>query len=41
MNVGDIVVGFLQNDNSLIGGAMFMTLVASVMIYHINKKIDS
>jgi hypothetical protein len=40
MNVGDIFVGVSQHDNSLIGGALFMSVVALIMIYFINKKGD-
>lgn len=38
MNVGDIFIGISQHDNSLIGGALFMCIVASTMIYFINKN---
>lgn len=38
MNVGDIFIGISQHDNSLIGGASFMCIVASTMIYFINKN---
>jgi hypothetical protein len=33
MNLGDIVVGVSQHDNSLITGAAFMSVVAFSMIY--------
>jgi hypothetical protein len=38
MNIGDIFVGVSQHNNSLIGGALLMSVVASSMIYFINKK---
>ena len=38
MNIGDFLVGISQRDNSLVGGALFMCIVASTMIYFINKK---
>ena len=38
MNIGDFFIGFSQNDNSLIIGALVMCAIASTMIYFLNKK---
>jgi hypothetical protein len=38
MNIADILVGISQRDYSLIGGAAFMCIIASTMIYFINKN---
>jgi hypothetical protein len=38
MFVGDLFVGVLQKNNSLIIGGIVMTLIASVFIFLINKK---
>lgn len=39
MNIGDIVIGFLQSDNSLIIGASIMSVISIVMLYFIYRKI--
>ena len=39
MNVGDIIIGFLQDDNSLIIGASAMSLISVIMLYYINRKV--
>ena len=39
MNIGDIVVGFSQSDNSLIIGASVMSVVSIAMLYSINRKV--
>ena len=38
MFVGDFIVGILQKDNSLIISALIMCLIASTMIFFINKN---
>lgn len=38
MNICDACIGFSQRDYSLLGGASFMCIVASFMIYFINKN---
>jgi hypothetical protein len=38
MNIADMFVGISQHDFSLIGGAAFMCVIASTMIYFINKN---
>lgn len=38
MNVGDVIIGVLQKNNSLIIGGIVMTLIASSLIFLINKK---
>ena len=38
MLVGDLCIGFAQNDSSLYIGAGVMCIVASTMIYFVNKK---
>ena len=38
MNIGDIVVGISQSDNSLIIGASTMSVISIVMLYFINRK---
>lgn len=35
---GDLIVGVLQKDNSLIISALVMCLIASVLLFFINKK---
>ena len=39
MNIGDIVGGFSQSDNSLIIGASVMSVVSIAMLYSINRKV--
>lgn len=39
MNVGDIIIGFLQDDNSLIIGASIMSVISVIMLYYIKRKI--
>ena len=38
MFIGDLIVGVLLKDNSLIISAVVMCLIASALIYFINKK---
>ena len=38
MFAGDLVVGVLQKNNSLIIGALVMCIISSVLIFAINKK---
>lgn len=38
MFVGDFVVGFLQHENALIISAVVMCIIASAMLYVINKR---
>ena len=38
MFVGDLIVGVFQKDNSLIISAIVMCLIASVLLFFINKK---
>jgi Ca2+/Na+ antiporter len=38
MNICDVFIGISQRDYSLIGGAFFMCMIASSMIYFINKN---
>ncbi|MCH7973904.1 MAG: hypothetical protein IH949_08465 [Bacteroidetes bacterium] len=38
MNIGDMIIGSLQNDNSLIIGASIMSVIAATMLYFIDKK---
>ena len=38
MFLGDLIVGVLQKNNSLIIGALVMCLIASALIFLINKK---
>lgn len=38
MNIGDFFVGISQKDNSLIIGAGIMCILASTMIYFLNKQ---
>ena len=38
MFVGDLIVGVLQKDNSLVISALVMCLIASTLIFFINKK---
>lgn len=37
MNIGDILIGILKHDNSLIGGASVMCIISTTLIYFINK----
>lgn len=39
MNIGDIIVGFLQDDNSLIIGASIMSVISVIILYYINRKV--
>jgi len=39
MNIGDIIIGFLQDDNSLIIGASIMSVISVIMLYYINRKV--
>lgn len=39
MNIGDIIIGFLQDDNSLIIGASVMSVISVIMMYYINRKM--
>lgn len=39
MNIGDIIIGFLQDDNSLIIGANIMSVISVIMLYYINRKV--
>lgn len=41
MNIGDIIIGFLQDDNSLITGASIMSVISVIMLYYINRKVRS
>jgi hypothetical protein len=38
MNIGDTFVGIFQKDSSLIMGALVMCLIASTMLYFVNKQ---
>jgi LPXTG-motif cell wall-anchored protein len=38
MFLGDLIVGVLQKNNSLIVGGLVMILIASALIFLINKK---
>lgn len=38
MNVADTVIGVSQKDNGLIIGAIVMCIIASTMLYFLNKK---
>jgi hypothetical protein len=38
MFLGDLIVGVLQKNNSLIIGRLVMILIASALIFLINKK---
>ena len=38
MFVGDLIIGILQKENSLIIGALVMCIISSVMIFAINKR---
>jgi hypothetical protein len=38
MMVGDLFIGILQKNNSLIIGAMVMCIISSAMIFAINKR---
>ena len=38
MNIADVIVGFSQQDNSLIIGAAIMCIIASIMLYFLNKQ---
>lgn len=37
MNIGDIIIGVIQNDNSLYIGASFMVVFSLSLLYFINK----
>jgi hypothetical protein len=39
MFLGDLIIGVLQKNNSLIIGGVVMTLIASALLFLINKKI--
>jgi len=39
MNIGDIIIGFLQDDNSLIIGASIMAVISVIMLYYIKRKV--
>jgi len=38
MNIGDIIIGFVQNDIGLIIGASIMSILSTVMLYFLNRK---
>ena len=38
MFVGDLIVGVLQKDNALVVGGVIMILIASTLLFLINKK---
>ena len=38
MMVGDLFIGIIQKENSLIIGAVVMCIISSVMLFAINKK---
>ena len=38
MNIADCFIGFTQNDNGLIIGALVMCVIASGMLYFLNRK---
>ena len=38
MNIADFFIGISQNDRSLIFGALFMCIIASIMIYFLSKR---
>ena len=38
MFVGDLIIGILQKENSLIMSALVMIIISSLMIFAINKK---
>lgn len=38
MMAGDLVIGIIQNDSSLVVGGIVMCIISSVMIFAINKK---
>ena len=37
MNIADTIVGFSQNDNGLIIGAIVMCVIASIMLHFLNR----
>ena len=37
MNIADAIIGFSQNDNGLIIGAIVMCFIASIMLYFLNR----
>ena len=37
MFAGDLVIGFMQGENGLIGAAAFMCLIAAIMIWQVNR----
>ena len=38
MNIADTIIGFSQNDNGLIIGASIMCVIASTMLYFLNRR---
>lgn len=38
MFIGDLVIGFLQKENSLVIAALVMCLISSMILYAINKR---
>ena len=38
MNAGDFLIGISQHDSSLYAGAAVMCVIASTMLYFINKR---
>lgn len=38
MFIGDIIIGIIQQDASLISAGLFMSVVASVLIFVVNKR---
>lgn len=38
MFLGDIIIGIIQRDSSLISAGLFMSVVASILIFVINKR---
>ena len=38
MNIADAIIGYSQNDNGLIIGAIVMCVIASTMLYFLNRQ---
>jgi hypothetical protein len=38
MFVGDFIIGILQNDNSLVIGALVMCVISSALLFALNKR---
>ena len=38
MNIADAIIGYSQNDNGLIIGAVVMCVIASTMLYFLNRQ---